>query len=322
MKKKKEGIQIEVLRGPFILLLIFGVIAVVFWQVKRNIFFLFNFGYIGLAIFIGLGLYAILPRAKKPLGRRVAQFLIGVYMLGFLGFILKENMQLEGFFFYLAAGIFAGAVIHYLVAKIFGPFLFGRGFCGWACWTAAVLDLLPYKTNKQGRAAARWERLRYLHFAASLGLILFLIYGFGYKIEHEGMRVIWWLIGGNAFYYASAVALAFVRQDNRAFCKYLCPITAFLKFFSRFAMLKIAGDASTCTYCGACARACPMDIDIPRYTRDGERVLSTECIFCNTCVSTCPEHALVPSFRFDIGGKEYIRRYYEASQAPRGQSRS
>ncbi len=125
------------------------------------------------------------------------------------------------------------------------------------------------------------------------------------------MRGLWWLMGGNAFYYASAVALAFIRQDNRAFCKYLCPITALLKPTSRFAMLKIAGDASQCNDCGACARVCPMDIDIPRYIRNGERVLSTECIFCNTCVSTCPKQALASSFRFDIGGKEYIRRHTE-----------
>ncbi len=34
MKKKSEGVQIKALRFPFIVLLVFGVIAVVFWQVK------------------------------------------------------------------------------------------------------------------------------------------------------------------------------------------------------------------------------------------------------------------------------------------------
>jgi hypothetical protein len=51
-------------------------------------------------------------------------------MLGFLGLLMKENMQLEGFFFYMFTGFFAGSVIHYMVAKIFGPLVFGRGFCG------------------------------------------------------------------------------------------------------------------------------------------------------------------------------------------------
>jgi polyferredoxin len=115
-------------------------------------------------------------------------------------------------------------------------------------------------------------------------------------------------MGGNAFYYTSALVLAFALKDNRAFCKYLCPITTFLNVTSRFAMIKISGDVSKCYNCGACSRACPMDIDIPRYILNGERVLSTECIFCNTCISTCPEKTLTSSFRFDMGGKEHILR--------------
>jgi hypothetical protein len=38
----------------------------------------------------------------------------------------------------------------------------------------------------------------------------------------------YWLLGGNIFYYASGIALAYLLKDNRAFCKYVCPITAVL----------------------------------------------------------------------------------------------
>ena len=37
------------------------------------------------------------------------------------GKIEPENMQLEGFWFWLLAGQFAAGVIHYSIAKIFGP---------------------------------------------------------------------------------------------------------------------------------------------------------------------------------------------------------
>jgi ferredoxin-type protein NapH len=87
------------LRPALIILLVFWAIAVLFWKIKGNIFFLFNFGYIGTAVAVGLGVYSLLPRKKKPLGRRFAQLLVGLYMLGFLGVIAKENMQIEGFFF-------------------------------------------------------------------------------------------------------------------------------------------------------------------------------------------------------------------------------
>jgi ferredoxin-type protein NapH len=299
------------LRAPIIIFIVFWAIAVVLWQTKGNIFYLLNFGYIGTAVGLGIGLYILLPRKKKSSGRRFAQLLVGVYMLGFLGLLKRENMQLEGFFFYLLTGFFAGSVIHYLVAKIAGPILFGRGFCGWACWTAMVLDFLPHKRNLNGRIAARWEKVRYVHFAVSLCLVLVLWFLFGYRPALIGKTDLAWLVGGNIFYFASAILLAFALKDNRAFCKYLCPITTILKTTSRFALAKIAGDREKCSQCGACVKACPMNINIMEYVNNGQRVLSTECIFCLTCTTVCPERVLRGSFRMDIGGKEILERKSE-----------
>ena len=304
---KKRSYELKNLRAPVILIISFWTIAIVLWQTKGNIFYLFNFGYIGTAVGIGIGLYVILPSKKKPTSRRVAQLLIGIYMLGFLGIIEMENMQLEGFFFYLLSGLFTGSVIHYFVAKIFGPILFGRGFCGWACWTAMVLDFLPYKRNKTGRIAAKWESLRYVHFGFSLLLVLVLWFLFQYRPIPMGQAELAWLVGGNTLYFASGIILAFTLKDNRAFCKYLCPITSILKITSRFALLKIEGDKEKCTLCGACNKACPMDINIMEYVNNGERVLSTECIFCLTCKTVCPEGILDDTLRMDIGGKELIQ---------------
>ena len=296
------------LRVPLIIFFVFWCIALVLWQSSGNAFFLLNFGYIGTAVGFGIGLYVLLPRKKKPSGRRLAQLLVGLYMLGFLGLLRKENMQLEGFFFYLLTGFFTGSVIHYLVAKIFGPILFGRGYCGWACWTAMVLDFLPYKRNRKGRVAAQWESLRYVHFGFSLVLVLVLWFFFLYRPMPAGQAALVWLVVGNTLYFASAILLAFALRDNRAFCKYLCPITAILKITSRFAFLKIEGDGKKCTQCGTCNKMCPMDIDIMEYVGNAERVLSTECIFCLTCTTVCPEGILHDTFKMDMGGKEHIRR--------------
>jgi len=45
-------------------------------------------GYIGTSLGVGIGPYEMLPRKKKPVGRRLAQFLFGVCMVGFLGWSL------------------------------------------------------------------------------------------------------------------------------------------------------------------------------------------------------------------------------------------
>lgn len=298
----------ERLKFPCLLFVVFWTIAIVFWQLKGNAFFLFNFGYIGTAIAVGISAYEILPRKKKPAGRRFAQLLVGIYMLGFLGLIEFENMQLEGFFFYILGGFFSGSVIHYFIAKIFLPVLFGRGWCGWACWTAMVLDYLPYKRNSPGRLAPAWENIRYLHFGLSLSLVLALWFFLSYRPEKMSTTELVWLIIGNVLYFASGIILAIVLKDNRAFCKYLCPITVLLKIGSRFALFKMQGEAKKCRMCQACARACPMDINIPEYIQAGKRVLSTECILCQTCSTVCPENNISLTSKWDIGGEEIIRR--------------
>jgi len=160
--KDEDKFDFKELAKSLALVALFWIFAVVLWRSTGDIFYLFNFLYIGAALGTGIGVYSALPRKKKPLGRRLALFLIGAYLLIFVGFLGFENLQIEGFFFYLLAGFFSGSVIHYLVAKILGPVFFGRGWCGWACWTAMMLDLLPYKQSS-GRIPGRWGWFRYAH---------------------------------------------------------------------------------------------------------------------------------------------------------------
>ncbi len=305
--KFDNNFNITKLIQPVIIMVVFWVIAVVLWQTTGIIFYLFNFMYIGTAIGVGISLYMALPRRQKHWGRKFTQFLVGVYMLVFLGLLERENMQVEGFFFYLLSGFFAGSIIHYLVAKIAGPLLFNRGWCGWACWTAMILDLLPYRRNKQGRLGKKWGYLRYIHFGLSLGVVLVLWLGLGYRVDKQSMTELYWLLGGNVFYYASSITLAYLLKDNRAFCKYVCPIPALQKTPGRFALLKVAGDAEKCDECGACVKVCPMDIRIPEYTKNGQRVLSTECIVCFECVNVCAKGALDTTFGWDVGNRELLR---------------
>lgn len=266
---------------PLGVLGIFMTIAVTLWLTQDNIFYLFNFSYIGISIFFGIFLYI----KKYKYARRVAQLLVGLYMLVYLGFICGENMQIEGFWYYLFTGVFEAATIHYAVAKIFGPLLFGRGWCGYACWTAMVLDFLPYKVPKTPRKKIGW--IRYITFAISLIFVSVLFLAHIGNIE----RIMFWaFIIGNAIYYIVGIILAFVFKDNRAFCKYICPITIFLKPMSYFLLLRIKCDKSKCVSCGKCKNVCPMEVDVTDNSR--KRKNGTECILCFECVKNCPRDAL------------------------------
>lgn len=263
------------------MLAVFEAVAIILWLTKDNLFYLFNFSYIGFAIALAVFLFI----RKYKHARRVAQLLVGSYMLVYLGLICKENMQIEGFWYYLFTGVFEAATIHYAVAKIFGPLIFGRGWCGYACWTAMVLDFLPYKVPKQPRKKIGW--IRYITFAASFIFVTALFLAHVGNLE----RIMFWaFIIGNLLYYAAGIGLAFLFKDNRAFCKYICPVTVFMKPMSYFSLLRITCNTDKCISCGRCKRVCPMDVDVTDHSRKREN--GTECILCFECVRNCPKDAL------------------------------
>ena len=266
---------------PLIMLIIFETVAVTLWLTLGNIFYLFNFSYIGLSVSLGIFLY--IKRYKYA--RRITQLLVGLYMLVYLGIISNENMQIEGFWYYLFTGVFEAATIHYAVAKIFGPLIFGRGWCGYACWTAMVLDFLPYKTPQQPRKKLGW--IRYITFAVSFAFVAALFLA---NVGNMERIMFWAFIVGNVLYYAVGIILAFAFKDNRAFCKYICPITVFLKPMSYFSLLRIKCDKSKCVSCGKCKKVCPMNVDVTDNSRKHKN--GTECILCFECTKACPKKAL------------------------------
>lgn len=148
-----------------------------------------------------------------------------------------------------------------------------------------VLDFLPYKVPAQPRKRIGW--VRYITFALSL---IFVAALFLAKVGHMERIMFWAFIVGNLLYYGVGIALAFAFQDNRAFCKYICPITVFLKPMSYFSLLRITCDKDKCVSCGKCKRVCPMDVDPTDNARS--RKNGTECILCMECVKNCPKNAL------------------------------
>jgi polyferredoxin len=266
---------------PIFIGMVFEVVAITLWQTMDNLFYLFNFSYIGLSISLAIFLFI----KKKKYARRVAQLLVGTYMLVYLGLICQENMQIEGFWYYLFLGVFEAATIHYVVAKIVGPLLFGRGWCGYACWTAMVLDFLPYKIPKQPRKKIGW--IRYILFVASLLFVTALFFA---QVGNIEKIMFWAFLVGNLAYYGVGIGLAIFLKDNRAFCKYICPITVFLKPVSYFSLIRIKCNPNQCISCGICKRVCPMNVDVTDPSR--KRKNGTECILCLECVRNCPKNAL------------------------------
>jgi Fe-S-cluster-containing hydrogenase component 2 len=71
---------------------------------------------------------------------------------------------------------------------------------------------------------------------------------------------------------------------DRFFCRYLCPMGAFLALISKLSWFKVRRDAELCIDCGKCDKACPVAVKVSTVAV----VESPECINCNECVTVCP----------------------------------
>ncbi len=190
--------------------------------------------------------------------------------------------------------------------------LFGRFVCGWLCPFGLVQDVL-YKSPVRGkRRDLPGDRvLRGLKYVV---LVLFVIIlplyirddvlnvsdpwfckyicpsgtlmgGWPLLAANESLRG----AAGALFGWKSAllvVILALSVCSYRPFCKYLCPLGAFYGFFNRIALFRLRVERASCVECGACARACPMGVQVPH------RLDGAECIRCGACVRVCPTGAL------------------------------
>lgn len=252
-------------------------------------------------------LYAVLPFKLKNIARYANMIIVGSFLLILVQFMFRDNLQIESFFFYIFALSFGGVFVHFANAKIIGPLFAGRNWCSWGCWNAMIFDLLPFKKST-GWKSGPIRYLKYIHFAISLALVALLFYTFDYSIisetpDPEGfgtMYSFYWALGGNLLYYLSGIIFAIVLKDNRAFCKYLCPVSIFLKFSNKISLLKIKGKQELCDNCNTCQSNCLMNIKIPEYIQSGQRVKADECIMCMKCVSLCPQGALSASVGLDF----------------------
>lgn len=79
---------------------------------------------------------------------------------------------------------------------------------------------------------------------------------------------------------------SFVKR--RFLCSY-CPMLAVLSLFDKIGLLSLKKDPQSCTRCGNCSRACPMEIREIEEEKVLTNLVTQDCTLCLRCVEVCPE---------------------------------
>ena len=191
---------------------------------------------------------------------------------------------------------------------LFGVLL-GRFICGFLCPFGWFQELL-HKIPSPKLSTKKLKPLRYLKYAVLLVMVVLLPLlavnelGMGdpffckylcpqgvlegalpLSLTNAGIRAAL----GKLFTWKSCVLLAVVLGSvfmYRPFCKWLCPLGAFYALLNKVSLFQMREDTHKCVSCGACARACKMDVDITKTPNHAE------CIRCGMCMKACPTDAI------------------------------
>ena len=313
MKKTKKATLKAYLWTPVMMITLYLLASIIFLVIFKDVATVIFFAMLALIFTISMILFAFLPTKGKRVVRIINVFLISALLFGLACILGRQNFQIEGFFFYLLTGTFGGVIVHFGMGKIIGPLLTGRSWCSWGCWTIALLDMLPYKKS-QGWKKGSIRFLKYIYFFGTLAMVAIMVFVFKYIIHDPNqvpgqpgtIRAFYWFLVGNGLYYLIGLVMTIAMKDNRAFCKYLCPVSLLLKFSNLFSVLRIKGDKEKCTNCSQCVDQCMFNINIPEYHNGGERVTSSECVMCMHCIDACPTGTLKTSVGFDVVRKDRL----------------
>ena len=196
--------------------------------------------------------------------------------------------------------------------------LLGRFICGFLCPFGWLQELL-HKIPSPKCSTKRLKPLRYLKYAVLLIMVVLLPalvvneMGMGdpffckylcpqgvlegaipLSLTNAGIRAAL----GKLFSWKLCILLAVVVASvvfYRPFCKWLCPLGAFYAVMNRVSLFQMRVDTDKCVSCGACARACKMDVDITKTPNHAE------CIRCGMCIKSCPTKAI--HYQYGFGDK-------------------
>ena len=198
---------------------------------------------------------------------------------------------------------------------LFGVLL-GRFICGFLCPFGWFQELL-HKIPSPKLSTKKLKPLRYLKYAVLLVMVVLLPLlavnelGMGdpffckylcpqgvlegaipLSLTNAGIRAAL----GKLFTWKACILLAVIVGSvvfYRPFCKWLCPLGAFYALLNKVSLFQMRVDTHKCVSCGACAKACKMDVDITKTPNHAE------CIRCGMCMKACPTDAIQYKFGWE-----------------------
>jgi polyferredoxin len=208
-----------------------------------------------------------------------------------------------------------------LVAALVTALLARNAFCGWLCpfgfiqdmtstFSAFVQKRVPVIRRAVKTLKTRGARLavldRYLRFlkygVLAWAVIGAAVYGFMVFRDYDPWAALWNLLELSLTVGTIVLAIVLVASlfVERPWCRYACPLGAATGLVGKLSPFYLKRDASACTSCAICTKACPVGLPVHTATT----IKHADCMSCLECVGECPrEGALELKLGVPVFGK-------------------
>ncbi len=219
--------------------------------------------------------------------------------------------------------------LHCALGTVVITIIFGRFFCGWVCPFGSLHQFVGFWGNRKKTAAQKIRLNKYrnaqsikyyilvlfLVMAAfpsisaslqtglldpiplvtrSFQLVLLPIFDRGTYLTSVNVRYYeyGWLIFA---VFATAVLLNLVIP--RFYCRFICPLGAFLGIINRFSIWRIGKNKSECINCKLCEKSCEGGCE------PGGKIRISECVLCFNCLDDCGHEIISYQTRPSLAGE-------------------
>lgn len=209
---------------------------------------------------------------------------------------------LESLFKLLTSGSYIKKIFPASMVLLFSTIVlaifFHRGFCGWICPLGTLQELFSkigrfFKIKQNPLPENIDKYLKYLKYVILL-VIIYFTWKTGELVFNEydpwaayahipaGFDELFGeFLFGSIFLIMALFGSIWIPQN---WCKYFCPMGAFLAICARVNFSAINRDKEKCINCGKCTKVCPVSIEVAKL----DKISTVECYQCGDCINICP----------------------------------
>lgn len=180
---------------------------------------------------------------------------------------------------------------------LFLSVLFGPVFCGWLCPLGSIQEWIGnlgkkiFKSKYNTFINYKYDKyLRFIRYIVLIWVVFITskttLLMFANIDPYHALFNFWTSEVTPQALILLVIILVSALFIERPWCKYACPLGAFLGLTNLFSIFKIRRNSKTCISCKKCDKICPMNIKIS----DKEVIKNHQCISCMQCTSeiACP----------------------------------